>query len=102
MAPYACKRTAFEKDHAADARAGIHILAMIAPEDRERARQSMERVLREGKRTREEYTALHRDGTRFPILAFSAPLMKGGQIAGIRGIVIDRTPGLPGNGISTR
>ncbi|MDD1651993.1 MAG: PAS domain-containing protein [Methanomicrobiales archaeon] len=75
-----------------DARAGIHILAMIAPEDRDRARRSMERVLGEGGRTREEYTALRRDGTRFPILAFSAPLLKGGRIAGIRGIVIERGP----------
>ncbi|MDD1639921.1 MAG: PAS domain-containing protein [Methanomicrobiales archaeon] len=83
-----------------DARAGIHILAMIAPEDRERAQQSMDRVLREGKRTREEYMALRRDGTRFPILAFSAPLLKGGRIAGIRGIVVDRAAGLPGDGIT--
>jgi PAS domain S-box-containing protein len=82
-----------------DARAGIHILSMIAPEDRERAKRNMDRVLKEGKRTREEFAALRKDGIRFPILAFSAPLMKGGRIAGIRGIVIDRTAALPGNGI---
>jgi PAS domain S-box-containing protein len=83
-----------------DARAGIHILTMIAPEDRDRARESMDRVLREGKRTREEYTALRKDGSRFPILAFSAPLRKAARVAGIRGIVIDRTAGLPGDGIT--
>ncbi|MDD1653500.1 MAG: PAS domain-containing protein [Methanomicrobiales archaeon] len=81
-----------------DARSGIHILSMIAPEDRDRALRSMDLVLKEGKRTREEYVALRKDGSRFPILAFSAPLMKGGRIAGIRGIVIDRTEGLTGNG----
>ena len=80
-----------------DARAGIHILSMIAPEDRERARRNMDRMLEEGERTREEYTALRKDGIRFPILAFSAPLAKkGGRIAGIRGIVIDRGSGFPG------
>ncbi|MDD1659965.1 MAG: PAS domain-containing protein [Methanomicrobiales archaeon] len=79
-----------------DARAGIHILSMIAPEDRERARRNMDLVLREGRRTREEYAALRKDGVRVPILAFSAPLMKRGKIAGIRGIVIDRTGSLPG------
>jgi PAS domain S-box-containing protein len=82
-----------------DARAGIHILSMIAPEDRERVMRSMDHVLREGKRTRQEYMALRKDGTRFPILAFSAPLMKGGQIAGIRGIVIDLTAGFPADRI---
>jgi PAS domain S-box-containing protein len=79
-----------------DARAGVHILSMIAPEDRERARQSMERVLREGGRTRETYLALRKDGTRFPILAFSAPLVKGGRVAGIRGIVIAAQGDSPG------
>jgi PAS domain S-box-containing protein len=78
-----------------DARAGIHILTMIAPEDRERARRNMNRVLTEGERTREEYAVLRKDGIRVPILAFSAPLMKGGKIAGIRGIVIDRTGTFP-------
>jgi len=82
-----------------DARAGIHLLSMIAPEDRERARRNMDHVLTGGKRTREEYMALRKDGVRIPILAFSAPLMKGGKIAGIRGIVIDPAGSFPGAGI---
>jgi hypothetical protein len=61
----------------------------------------MDRILKEGERTREEYTAMRKDGIRFPILSFSAPLgKKGERIAGIRGIVIDRSGGFPGANIS--
>jgi two-component system, cell cycle sensor histidine kinase and response regulator CckA len=38
-----------------------------------------------------EYTARHRDGHRFPIVAYSSPIEKGGRTVGMRGIAIDLT-----------
>lgn len=70
----------------------IQVLDMIAPEDRERAQKSIVRMLREGMQGKEEYTALHKDGSRFPIVNYSAPLYEGDRIVGFRGIAIDLTP----------
>ncbi|MDD1672728.1 MAG: PAS domain-containing protein [Methanomicrobiales archaeon] len=70
----------------------IQVLDMIAPEDRERAQKSIARMLREGMQGKEEYTALRKDGSRFPIVNYSAPLYEGDRIVGFRGIVIDLTP----------
>ena len=38
-----------------------------------------------------EYMARHRDGHRFPIVAYSSPIERDGQIIGMRGIAIDLT-----------
>ncbi|MDD1669201.1 MAG: PAS domain S-box protein [Methanomicrobiales archaeon] len=69
----------------------IHVLDMLAPEDRERAQASIGRMLREGRHGREEYTALRKGGGRFPIVNYSAPIHDGDQIVGFRGIAIDLT-----------
>ena len=69
----------------------VQVLDMIAPEDRARARAGIERMLREGRHGREEYTAIRKDGSRFPIVDYSAPIMDGERIAGFRGIAMDLT-----------
>jgi PAS domain S-box-containing protein len=38
-----------------------------------------------------EYTALRRDGTTFPVLVRSEPIMRGGRCRGLRGFLIDIT-----------
>ncbi|MDD1662169.1 MAG: PAS domain S-box protein [Methanomicrobiales archaeon] len=69
----------------------VPVLDMIAPEDRGRARASIERMLGEGKQGKEEYTALRKGGGRFPIVNYSAPIREGDRITGFRGIAIDLT-----------
>jgi PAS domain S-box-containing protein len=69
----------------------VQVLDMIAPEDRERARTSIGRMLREGMHGKEEYTALRKGGQRFPIVNYSAPIRAGDAIVGFRGIAIDLT-----------
>jgi PAS domain S-box-containing protein len=69
----------------------INILDMIAPEDRSRVQMSIARMLREGMQGKEEYTALRKDGSRFPFVSYSAPLYEDDQIVGFRGIAIDLT-----------
>jgi PAS domain S-box-containing protein len=69
----------------------IQVLDMIAPEDRDRAKASITRMLLEGRHGREEYTALRKGGERFPIVNYSAPIQEGDRITGFRGIAIDLT-----------
>ncbi|KUG19330.1 MAG: PAS domain S-box protein [Methanomicrobiaceae archaeon] len=70
---------------------GINVYTMLVPEDRERARQNIARMLQDGMQLSSEYTAQRKDGSRFPIIDYAAPIYEGDRIAGFRGIVIDLT-----------
>jgi PAS domain S-box-containing protein len=69
----------------------MNVLEVIAPEDRARAQGNIEKA-RAGEPTGDaEYVALRPDGTRFPVLVFSSPIVNDGQPSGFRGILIDIT-----------
>lgn len=68
---------------------GLNALDMLIPEDRERALEAMGRIQRGEKGWLNEYTALRKDGTTFPVLIRSNPIMRDGSPAGIRGLIID-------------
>jgi PAS domain S-box-containing protein len=72
-------------------RGKVRVIDMIAPEDRKRAEASVRRILLDGRLGKEEYTALRKDGSRFPIVDYSAPIRDGDRIVGFRGIAIDLT-----------
>ena len=64
---------------------------LIAPEDRERAILSTGESF-QGVRVRlNEYLAIRKDGTTFPVMARSSPIIKDGQAVGVRGFLIDIT-----------
>ena len=68
---------------------GVNFLAVIAPEDRETAIRNT-RSIREGTPlVYQEYTMLRRDGSRFPTLTRSRPMVRNGRIVGSSGIVTD-------------
>ncbi|HWQ66413.1 MAG TPA: PAS domain S-box protein [Methanospirillum sp.] len=67
------------------------VLDMIAPEDRQRAVDSLTRLQKAGLSEPHEYYALRYDGTRFPAIVHSAPVIRDGGYVGLRGIVIDIT-----------
>ncbi len=69
--------------------ASTNILQMIAPEARDLVRESFRRVLLGEQPGGGEYTAMRRDGSRFPVIIFSVPFSSGGQIQGMRGLIID-------------
>src|SRR5512135_2122874 len=53
---------------------GLNVLRMVIPEDEDRVRESLDRILG-GKEIREvEFTALRKDGSPFPALAFASPI----------------------------
>jgi len=70
---------------------GVNVLAMLVPEERTRARGTIERVAQGRAPASEEYTGLRKDGTTFPIALYSSPVLAEGRAIGLRGLVIDLT-----------
>ncbi|HBD10250.1 MAG TPA: hypothetical protein DCZ69_18525, partial [Syntrophobacteraceae bacterium] len=70
---------------------GMNGFDMIAPEDRPRAIENSIRVMRGEKLGLNEYLALKRDGSTFPVIMHSTAKYLDGKPVGIRGIVIDIT-----------
>ncbi len=70
---------------------GVSSLMLFAPEDRERTMMNMRNRLSGIPFEDHEYTALKKDGTRFPVLVYTARILRDGKPVGIRGIVLDIT-----------
>jgi PAS domain S-box-containing protein len=68
---------------------GLNALDMIVPEERPKAVEAMKRVLSGRDSRLNEYTALRKDGSTFPILIRSTRLLKDGRPVGTRGLIID-------------
>ena len=75
----------------ADLKRGLSSFDMIIPADRDRAQENVTRILSGEQTGLNEYTALRKDGTTFPVLIYSAPIFKEGEPVGLRGFVIDIT-----------
>jgi len=74
-----------------DIEKGLNVLQMIIPEDREKAKKNIQRKLSGGKFCGTEYMALRKDGSTFPVMIYSSPIIHKNRPAGLRGIVIDIT-----------
>jgi len=70
---------------------GFSVFKTIVPGDRERARRNMIQIMRGEKKDAEEYSALRKDGTTFPVIIFSNPITSNKLTTGLRGIAIDIT-----------
>jgi PAS domain S-box-containing protein len=73
----------------ADIERGFYPIELLIPEDRERARQNMARLLAGTYSGPNEYTAVLRDGRRVSQLAHSRPIVRDGRAVGSRGIIVD-------------
>ena len=74
-----------------DFKRGLRALDMLIPEDRDRARKNIEKLMHGKSSGRHEYTALQKNGSTFPILMHSSPIIRDNKPAGLRGILIDIT-----------
>ena len=72
-------------------RLGINLFQVLIPEDRDRARANIQRILNGGKLGSNEYTALRKDKSTYPVLVYSSPIVFEGKYRGLRGIVVDLT-----------
>jgi len=70
---------------------GLNALQLFIPEDRERVKRSIRKILSGEKCEGHEYTALRKDGSTFPVLIYSSPIIRGNKPVGLRGIVVDMT-----------
>ena len=70
---------------------GVNVLQMFIPEDRERAKKNVQRKLSGEKFSGTEYTALRKDGSTFPVMIYSSPIIRENKPVGLRGIVVDIT-----------
>lgn len=67
------------------------IAELFAPEDRRRIRRNVQKRL-DGERFEDhEYLAVRADGTSFPVLLYSSPILRGGAPVGLRCIAVDIT-----------
>lgn len=68
---------------------GINVFSMIDPKERLRATHNIQAVMSGKRLSGNEYTALRKDGTTFPIYVYSNPIIRHGQVIGVRGIAVD-------------
>ena len=74
----------------ADIDKGLNALDLFVEEDRERAMELVPGVLK-GKTVSGEFTACKKDGSTLPIIIHEAPIFRGKEIVGARGVVVDIT-----------
>lgn len=74
-----------------DFKNGLSSLDMLIPKDRERAALNVAKIVEGEKTGINEYTALRKDGSTFPVMVHSAPVYKEGRAVGLRGFIIDIT-----------
>ncbi|MDI6688046.1 MAG: PAS domain S-box protein [Desulfobacterales bacterium] len=70
---------------------GLTVLQIIAPEDRDRAGKNIQKALSGEKLYSSEYMAQRKNGSSFPVIVYSRPMMPDNKIIGLRGIVVDIT-----------
>lgn len=68
---------------------GLNGFDLLAPEDRQRAAAQAAKILAGESLALNEYTALRKDGSRFPVLVRSTPIYKDDKAVGLRGFMIN-------------
>jgi PAS domain S-box-containing protein len=74
-----------------DIKKGLSVFQMIAPEERERAKDRIERLLSGEGLQAGEYIGLRKDGSTISILVHPQPLVSDNKVVGMRGIATDVT-----------
>ena len=74
-----------------DMKNGLNNLDMLIPKDRQRAAENSAKILKGEQTGINEYTALRKDGSTFPVMVHSAPIFNQGKPVGLRGFIIDIT-----------
>ena len=74
-----------------DFQAGLNSFEILIAEERRRARQNAAKILIGEKPGINEYTAIRKDGSTFPVMIQSTPILKEGRPVGLRGFIVDIT-----------
>ncbi|MCK5074770.1 MAG: PAS domain S-box protein, partial [Calditrichia bacterium] len=75
----------------ADLDCGLFAVDMIAPDDRQRAGETLQRIAVGEDVGANEYAAINKDRSTFPVIIHSRRIIQAGKLVGIRGIIVDIT-----------
>ena len=68
---------------------GVYVLELFHPMEKERIVQNIRKRLAGVEFEDHEYTALRKDGSTFPTLIYSIPIIRNEKTVGLRGVVLD-------------
>ncbi|MFC1824771.1 PAS domain S-box protein, partial [Thermodesulfobacteriota bacterium] len=74
-----------------DMEAGLHAWQLFILEDRQRFQESFQKTIKGENLGGTEHKALRKDGSVFPVIIHSAPIMGENEPIGVRGVMIDIT-----------
>jgi PAS domain S-box-containing protein len=74
-----------------DLEKGVNAVQLYIPEERDRVKENIKKRLAGEEFEDHEYTGLKKDGSTFPMLVYSVPIIREGKAIGVRGIVLDIT-----------
>jgi len=74
-----------------DIEKGLKAFDLFAPEDHNRVKKNIRRIMSGETSGGNEYTVLRKDGSTFPAVAYSSPIIRDGKPVGLRGILVDIT-----------
>ncbi len=74
-----------------DFQRGVNVFQILAPEEHDRARKNIAKALQGERVEGNEYILVKKDGSRFPALTYSSPIVRGNRVVGLRSVVIDIT-----------
>jgi PAS domain S-box-containing protein len=69
----------------------LNAIQLFIRGDRDRLKTNIRKVLTGEKSPGNEYTAVRKDGSTFPVIAYSTPIIREGKPVGLRGILFDIT-----------
>jgi PAS domain S-box-containing protein len=68
---------------------GLNVFQMLMPEEHNRARENVQRVLHEESESGNEYRAVRKDGSTFPVIIYTSAITRENKQIGLRGIIVD-------------
>ena len=70
---------------------GLNLLSFVTPEERGRAMENMKKSLAGVEQGPYDYTLLRKNGTTYPALVKTAPIISENKVTGLRGLALDIT-----------
>lgn len=74
-----------------DIEKGLSVFQLIRPAERNAAEKNIALRLKSIETGRHEYTLMRKDGSSFPVLVYSSPIIHDNKSVGLRGVVVDIT-----------
>ncbi len=68
---------------------GLYVWKLFLPEEKSRVSENITKRLRGDSFEDHEYTAQRKDGSTFPVIILSSPILRDGRPAGLRGVAVD-------------